>query len=108
MSTLCTAPAHRDRRKGTLLTGALAATFLTSTSLIDSPTPAHAADGNTFFTTEQEVFDFLNQSAPLNQKEAVKGYPVQGQDSTEVELDDVEKVYPHHQALQDVPAKLGS
>ncbi|MCX4825965.1 hypothetical protein OG883_40485 [Streptomyces sp. NBC_01142] len=90
------------------MTGALATAFLTGISLIGSPTPARAADGNTFFKTEQEVFNFLNQSAPLNQKEAVKGYPASGQGSQEVKLDDVEKAYPHDQALKDVPSVLGS
>lgn len=70
--------------------------------------PAMAEDGNTYLKTEQEVFDFISPSAPLNQKESVKGYPVQGQDAQAVKLDDVEKVYSHDQALQDAPAALGS
>ena len=108
MSTLSTTPARRGSPRGSLVAGALATAFLTGISLIGFPGPAHAADGNTYFKTEQEVTDFLSQSAPLNQKESVKGYPVQGQDSKEVKLDDVEKVYPHDQALQDIPSKLGS
>ncbi|AJT63101.2 hypothetical protein T261_1415 [Streptomyces lydicus] len=90
------------------MTGALATAFLTGISLIGSSAPAHADDGNTYFTTEQEVFDFIGRSAPLNQQEAVKGYPVNGQDAQEVKLDDVEKVYSHDQALNDVSSKLGS
>ncbi|UQA92083.1 hypothetical protein [Streptomyces halobius] len=108
MSTRCITPALRGRRSGGLVAGALATTFLTGMSLIGSPAPARAADGNTYFKTEQEVFDFLKQGAPLNQKEAIKGYPVQGQDSQQVKLDDVEKAYPHDQALKDIPTKLGS
>src|SRR5207237_307292 len=79
--------------------GALATTLLTGISLVGSH-PAHADDGNTYFKTEQEVFDFLNQSAPLNQYEGIKGYPANGQDSQQVKLDDVEKVSPHDQALK--------
>ncbi|ARF53407.1 hypothetical protein [Streptomyces gilvosporeus] len=90
------------------MAAALATTLLTGISLVGSSTPAHADDGNTYFKTEQEVADFLSQSVHLNQKEAVKGYPVSGQDSQEVKLDDVEKAYPHDQALQDIPSELGS
>ncbi|MFI1204982.1 hypothetical protein ACH4VR_37120 [Streptomyces sp. NPDC020883] len=108
MSTHRTAPARRGSRKGALVAGALATTFLTGISLISTPTPAHADDGNTYFKTEQEVVDFLSRSAPLNQNEAIKGYPVDGQDPQQVKLADVEKVYPHDQALKDAPAKLGS
>ncbi|WP_369393562.1 hypothetical protein AB5J72_42940 [Streptomyces sp. CG1] len=108
MSTHCTAPARRGSRKGTLVAGALATTFLTGISLVGSPAPAHADDGNTYFKTPEEVIDFLSQSAPLNRKEAIKGYPVNGQDSQQIKLADVEKVYPYKEALNDVPAKLGS
>ncbi|MEU9119419.1 hypothetical protein AB0C96_06090 [Streptomyces sp. NPDC048506] len=108
MSTLCTTSARRGPQRGSLMAGALATAALTGISLIGSPTPARADDGNTFFTTEQQVFGFLSQSTPLNQQEAIKGYPASGQDAQEVKLDDVEKVYPHDQALQDVPSKLGS
>ncbi|MYT28119.1 MULTISPECIES: hypothetical protein [unclassified Streptomyces] len=109
MSTLCTTPARRGPRKGSLVAGALATAFLTGISLIGSPTQAHAEDGNTFLRTEQDVINFLNQSQNrLNQSEAIKGYPAQGQDSQEVKLADVEKVYPHDQALADVPSQLGS
>ncbi|MGD3108637.1 hypothetical protein [Streptomyces sp. YGL11-2] len=107
-TTLCTTPAGRGRRKSALTAAALATTMLTGISLVGSSTPAHAEAGNTYFKTEQEVINFLGQSAPLNQKEAVKGYPVNGLDSQQVKLDDVEKVYPHDQALKDVPSKLGS
>ncbi|WP_438490087.1 hypothetical protein [Streptomyces sp. S186] len=108
MSTLCTTPARRGPRNAVLVTGALATAFLTGISLVGSPSPAHADDGNTYFKTEKEVTDFLAQSAPLNQNEAIKGYPVNGQDSQEVKLADVEKVYSHDQALKDAPSKLGS
>ncbi|MGW1055845.1 hypothetical protein ACWD4N_27715 [Streptomyces sp. NPDC002586] len=108
MSTLRTAPARRHSRKGALVTGALATAFLTGISLIGSSASAHADDGNTYFKTPEEVIDFLSQSAPLNRNEAIKGYPANGQDSQQIKLDDVEKVYPHDQALNDVSSKLGS
>lgn len=108
MSTQCTTPARRGPRKGSLVTGALATAFLTGISLIGSSNPAHAEDGNTFLRTEQEVINYLSQSQNrLNQAEAVKGYPAQGQDSQEVTLEAVEKVYPHDQALTDIPSQLG-
>ncbi|WP_043265390.1 hypothetical protein [Streptomyces sp. CT34] len=107
-TTLCTTPARRGRRRTALIAAALATTTLTGISLVGSPSPAHAADGNTYFKSEQQVIDYLGKSLPLNQKEAIKGYPVNGQDSGKVKLDDVEKVYPHDQALKDVSSKLGS
>lgn len=108
MSTLCTTPARRGPRKGSLVAGALATAFLTGMSLVGSSTPAQAEDGNTFLRTEQDVINYLNQSQNrLNQSEAIRGYPAQGQDSQEVKLEDVEKAYPHDQALADVPNQLG-
>ncbi|KIZ17002.1 hypothetical protein [Streptomyces natalensis] len=104
-----TTPEHKPPRRRARRAVVLAASALIAAPLLaGAATPAMAEDGNTYFTTEQQVLDFLNQSAPLNQKEAVKGYPASGQDSQEVKLDDVEKVYPHDQALKDVPDKLGS
>ncbi len=67
-----------------MIAGALTTAILTGLSLIGSPIPAHAEDGTTCFRTEQEVFDFISRSAPLNHKEAVKGYPISGQELQEV------------------------
>ncbi|MGY5129349.1 hypothetical protein [Streptomyces nigrescens] len=110
MTTPVTTPDHKaPRRAGKRAAAVLAASTLIAAPLLaGTASPAMAEEGNTYLKTEQEVFDFINRSAPLNQKEAIGGYPVSGQDSQEVKLDDVEKVYPHDQALQDVPGKLGS
>ncbi|GGX09847.1 hypothetical protein [Streptomyces noursei] len=110
MTTPVTTPAHKAPRR----TGRRAAVLAASAALIATPmlagatTPAMAEDGNTYFKTEQEVYNFINKSAPLYHQEAIKGYPVSGQDSQKIKLQDVEKVYPHAQALKDVPTALGT
>ncbi|KPI14844.1 hypothetical protein OV450_8239 [Actinobacteria bacterium OV450] len=86
---------------------ALAAAVLIGAPLV-SAAPATAEEGNTFLRTEQEVFDLISKSAPLNQREAVRGYPAQGMDSAEVALDTVAAVYSPEQALNDASATLGS
>ncbi|UQA92124.1 hypothetical protein [Streptomyces halobius] len=109
MTTPVTSPVHKAPRRTGKCTAVLAASALIAVPLlVGAASPAMADDGNTYFKTEQEVFDFVSRRVHLNQKEAVKGYPASGQDSQEVKLDDVEKVYPHDQALNDIPAKLGS
>ncbi|WKX69358.1 hypothetical protein [Streptomyces sp. XD-27] len=104
-----TTPAHKaPRRTGRLAAVLVASTLIAAPLLAGTAAPAMAEDGNTYLKTEQEVFDFISRSAPLNQKEAIKGYPASGQDSQKIKLADVEKVYPHDQALKDVPTVLGT
>ncbi|MEV0375864.1 hypothetical protein AB0I10_40115 [Streptomyces sp. NPDC050636] len=109
MTPRAVTPEHTAPRRTGKYAAVLAASALIAVPLLaGTASPAVADEGNTYLRTEQEVFDFINRSAPLNQKEAVKGYPVQGQDAQEIKLADVEKVYPHDQALADIPAALGS
>lgn len=110
-----TAPGRRARRAAVLAAAALV-TALVATTLISDQTPATAGQaeaaaddsGNTFYTSDEEVVSLLEQTAPLNQKEAVRGYPALGQDPRGVTRQDVEKVYSLDDALQDVKSRLGS
>ncbi|MER6306303.1 hypothetical protein [Streptomyces sp. NPDC001657] len=107
---------RRSARRAAVLAAAAAFTALVATSLISDQTPATAgpsttaADdgGNTFYTTDEEVVGLLEQTAPLNQKEAIRGYPALGQDPRGVTLDAVEQSYPLDQAIRDVKDRLGS
>ncbi|MFI6764968.1 hypothetical protein [Streptomyces sp. NPDC050355] len=110
-----TSPRRRARRAAVLAAAAVV-TALVATSLMSDQTPATAgpsttaADdgGNTFYTTDEEVVGLLEQTAPLNQKEAIRGYPALGQDPRGVTLDAVEQIYPLDRAIQDVKDQLGS
>ncbi|MFD5514028.1 hypothetical protein ACFWIB_40940 [Streptomyces sp. NPDC127051] len=88
------------------------AAVLTAAVLIAAPllaaAPAAADEGNTYLRTEQQVFSLISKSAPLNQREAVRGYPARGLDSQEVTLGTVARVYSPEQALEDATATLGT
>ncbi|MGD3112282.1 hypothetical protein [Streptomyces sp. YGL11-2] len=103
MTTPVTTPAHKAPRR----TGRRAAVLAASVALIAAPmlagtaTPAMAEDGNTFYTSEQEVIDLLTKSSPLYAHEAIQGYPVTGQDTKRITLEEVKKVYTPDQAVTD-------
>ncbi|GGU97626.1 hypothetical protein GCM10010211_76110 [Streptomyces albospinus] len=111
-----TTPGRRARRAAVLAAAALV-TALVATTLMGNQTPAtagqpetaSAADdgGNTFYGSDQEVISLLERTAPLNQREAVQGYPALGQDRRGVTREDVEKVYRLDDALRDVKSRLG-
>ncbi|MFG2290638.1 hypothetical protein ACGFOU_31730 [Streptomyces sp. NPDC048595] len=97
------APARWMRRSAVV-----AGATLIAGSLVGGQLPAAAADGDGgFYKSEEDVVNLLSQTAPLNAKEAVKGYP-QGQDTKEVKLEEVQKVYSPEDAIKDAKEKLGS
>lgn len=69
--------------------------------LAGAATPAMAEDGNTYLKSEKEVIDQLSKNSPLYEHEAIQGYPVTGQDTQKITLEQAKKVYSPAQAVKD-------
>lgn len=95
-------------RRAALIT----ATALIAAPLVGTPATAWAADGETpktpFYKSQQEVDDYLDQGdRRLNDTAAVQGYPVTGQDTKEITLEQVKNMgYSPEQAVQDAQKML--
>ncbi|MGW3012102.1 hypothetical protein ACWC9R_25205 [Streptomyces sp. NPDC001219] len=78
-------------------------TALIAVPLAGAHATAWAADDKTpFYKSDQEVIDYISTFAPLNDTAAIQGYPVTGQDTKEITLDDVKKTgYSPDQAVKD-------
>ncbi|MET7802253.1 hypothetical protein, partial [Streptomyces decoyicus] len=101
-----TPPTGRARRAA-LIT----ATALVTAPLAGAPATVWAADNETpktpFYKTDQQVVEYLDSVATLKDKAAIQGYPVTGQDTKEITLEQVKKTgYSPEQAVQDAQTML--